>query len=123
MNCGRTICLERELLDARRILIKVAITNPVGLNYEIRDPRPGQVAPAFRPLGEIGLLIACQRYSPRLTSSAFVLNGDLAFPANDERTSGIQRQIVKLAGSVDGIEDDFKFGGDGNSDKGGLWAT
>lgn len=104
-----TTPLEGELFNEGRILIKVAIANPPRPDHEIRDAGPAQVAAAFWPSGEISLLIACQCYSRGLTSLALVLHRDFACPPNHERTTGIRHQILKLARTLDGIEDNLQF--------------
>src|ERR1700693_6421516 len=90
MFCSRTICLEGELFNEGRTLIKVAVANPPRPDHEIRDAGPAQMAAAFWPSGEISLLIACQCYSLGLTGLALVLNRDFACPAHHERTTRLE---------------------------------
>src|SRR5260370_5936108 len=110
MSRSGTTCLEGELFNEGRILIKVAVANPPRADHEIRDAGPAQVAAAFWPSGEISLLIACQCYSLGLTGLALVLHRDFACPPNHERTTAILHQILKLPRTLDGIEDDLQFG-------------
>src|ERR1700687_4515881 len=123
MSRSGTTCLEGELFNEGRILIKVAVANPPRADHEIRDAGPAQVAAAFWPSGEISLLIACQCYSLVLTVLTLVLHRDFACPPNHERTTGIRHQILKLARTLDGIEDDLQFGSYGNSHEGRLRAA
>src|ERR1700682_3624483 len=120
MSCSRTICLEGEFFNEGRILAKVDVTNAPRPNHEMRGAGPAQVAAAFWPSGEISLLIACQCYSLGLTGLALVLHRDFACPPNHERTPGIRHQILKLARTLDGIEDDLQFRSHGDSHEGRL---
>jgi hypothetical protein len=73
---------------------------------------PGQLS---RPgpsghLGEIHFLVVRKRGSLGLVRFALVLHGDFACPPNHERTTEIRHQILKLARTLDGLEDDLQFG-------------
>jgi hypothetical protein len=120
MSCGRTICLEDELFNKGRILIKVAVANPPRPDHEIRDAGPTQVASAFWPSGEIHFLIVRKRGSLGLVRLTLVLHRDFACPPNHERTPGIRHQIQNLARTLDGIEDDLQFRSHGDSHEGRL---
>jgi hypothetical protein len=123
MSRSRTTCLEGELFNADWILIKVAIANPPRPDHKIRDAGPAQVAAAFWPSGEIHFLVVRERGSLRLVRFALVLHRSFACPPNHERTTGIRHQILKLARTLDGIEDDLQFGSHGNSHEGRLRAA
>src|SRR5260370_34253840 len=118
-----TTPLEGELFNEGRILLKVAVANPPRPDHEIRDAGPAQVAAALWPSGEISLSIACQCYSLGSGGLALVLNGDLAGPPNHEGTPGIRHQILKLARTLDGIEDDLQFRSHCDSHEGRLRAA
>ena len=73
---------------------------------------PGQLS---RPgpsghLGEIHFLVVRKRGSLGLVRFALVLHGDFACPPNHERTTEIRHPILKLARTLDGLEDDLQFG-------------
>jgi hypothetical protein len=123
MSRSRTTCLEGELFNEGRILIKVAVTNPRRPDHEIRDAGPAHVAAAFWPSGEIHFLVVRKRGSLGLVRLALVLHRDFACPPNHERTTGIRHQILKLARTLDGIEDDLQFGSHGDSHEGRLRAA
>src|SRR6266496_3635723 len=53
----RTTCLEGELFNEGRVLIKVAVAKPPRPDHEIRDAGPAQVAAAFWPSSEIYFLV------------------------------------------------------------------
>src|ERR1700687_3495549 len=116
----RTTGLEGELFNADWILIKVAVANPPRPDHEIRDVGPAKVAAAFWPSGEIHFLVVRKRGSLGLARFALVLHRDFACPPNHERTMGIRHQILKLARTLDGIEDDLQFRSYSNSHEGRL---
>src|ERR1700693_550032 len=78
MFCSRTICLEGELFNEGRILIKVAVANPPRPDHEIRDAGPAQVAAAFWPSSEIYFLVVRKRDRLGLVRFALVLHRDFA---------------------------------------------
>src|SRR5664279_3658753 len=123
MSCSRTTWLEGELLNEGRILIKVAVADPLRSDHEIRDAGPAQSAWPVRPSCEIHFLVVRKLGSLGLVRFALILHRDFACPPNHERTTGIRHQILKLARTLDGIEDDLQFGSHGNSHEGRLRAA
>ena len=89
MSCSRTICLEGELFNEGRTLIKVAVANPPRPDHEICDAGPAQVAAAFWPSGEIHFLVVRKHGALGLVGFTLVLHRDFARPPYDERTTGI----------------------------------
>ena len=72
---------------------------------------------------EIHILVVRKRGSIGLVRLALVLHRDFACPPKHERTPGIRDQILKLARTLDGIEDDLQFGSHGDSHEGRLRAA
>src|ERR1700722_341775 len=111
---------EHRLFNLRRILIEVAIANPVRSNDEVGNSGPAHARWTIRPRDKVRLLVAAKIVPLGLHGEPFELNRLLSLPTDDEGAVGLINKIAVLSRRLPRIEDDLKLRSRRNANQGRL---